>query len=39
MAMGSTQPLPEISTRNLPGIKGPAAHKSDNLIAICEPIV
>jgi hypothetical protein len=38
MALGSTQPLKEI-TRNLPGRKGQPARKSDNLTAICEPIV
>jgi hypothetical protein len=31
MALGSTRPLAEMSTRNLPG--------TDNLTAICEPIV
>jgi hypothetical protein len=39
MALGSTQPLTEMSTRNLPGGKGRPASKSDNLIVICEPIV
>jgi hypothetical protein len=39
MALGSTQPLAEISTRNLPGVKGRPARKADNLTAICEPIV
>jgi hypothetical protein len=39
MALGSTQPLTEMSTRNLPGGKGRAARKADNLTAICEPIV
>jgi hypothetical protein len=39
MALGSTQPLREMSTRNLPGGKGRLAHKADNLTAICEPIV
>jgi hypothetical protein len=37
--MGSTQPLTEMSTRNLPGGKGRPARKTDNLTAICEPIV
>jgi hypothetical protein len=37
MAMGSTQPLTEMSTRNLG--KGRPAHKSDNLTAICELII
>jgi hypothetical protein len=39
MALGSTQPLTEMSTRNLPGGKGQPACKADSLTAICEPIV
>jgi hypothetical protein len=39
MALGSTQPLTEMSTRNLPGGKGRPARKADNLAAICEPTV
>jgi hypothetical protein len=39
MALGSTQPLSEMSTRNLPGGKGQPAHKPDNLTTICEPNV
>jgi hypothetical protein len=39
MALGSTQPLTEMSTRNLPGFKGRPARKADNLTAICEPVV
>jgi hypothetical protein len=39
MALGSTQLLTEMSTRNLPGGKGRPARKADNLTAICEPIV
>jgi hypothetical protein len=39
MALGSTQPLREMSTRNLPGDKGRRAHKADNLTSICEPTV
>jgi hypothetical protein len=39
MAMGSTQPLTEMSTRNIPGGEGRPALKADNLTAICEPIV
>jgi hypothetical protein len=39
MALGSTQPLTEMSTRNLPGGKGRPAHKTDNFTAIYEPIV
>jgi hypothetical protein len=36
MALGSTQPLTEMSTRNL---SGRPARKADNLTAICEPTV
>jgi hypothetical protein len=39
MALWSTQPLTEMSTRNLPGGKGRPARKADNLTAICESIV
>jgi hypothetical protein len=39
MALGSTQPLTEISARNLPGSKGRPARKADNLTAICELIL
>jgi hypothetical protein len=40
MALGSTQPLTEMSTGNLPGgSKGRPERKADNLTAICEPIV
>jgi hypothetical protein len=40
MALGSAQPLTEMSTRNLPrGKGGRLARKADNLTAICEPIV
>jgi hypothetical protein len=39
MALGSTLPLTEMSTRNLPGGKGWPARKADNLTAICELIV
>jgi hypothetical protein len=39
VALGSTQPLSEMSTRNLPGVKERPAHKADNLTAICGPIV
>jgi hypothetical protein len=39
MALGPTQPLTEMSTRNLPGVKERLARKADNLTAICEPIV
>jgi hypothetical protein len=39
MALGSTQPLTEMNTTNLPGGKGRPARKADNLTAICERIV
>jgi hypothetical protein len=38
MALEYTQPLTEISTRNLPGSKGRPTRKP-NLTAICEPTV
>jgi hypothetical protein len=38
MALGSTQPLTEMSTRNLPGGKGAPALKADNLTAMCKTI-
>jgi hypothetical protein len=34
MAVGSTQPLTEMSTRNLPGGKGRPARKVDNLPSV-----
>jgi hypothetical protein len=37
MAMGLTQPLTEMSTRNLPGGIGRPPRKADNLTAIFEP--
>jgi hypothetical protein len=36
MALGSTQPLTEITTRNFPGGKGRSARKVDNFTAIYE---
>jgi hypothetical protein len=39
MALGLTQPLTEMSTRNLPGGKRLPVRKADNLTAIYEPIV
>jgi hypothetical protein len=39
MALGSTLPLTNMSTRNLPGGKKRPAHRADNLAAICEPNV
>jgi hypothetical protein len=38
MALDPTQPLTEMSARNISGGKGRPARKA-NLIAICEPIV
>jgi hypothetical protein len=38
-ATGSTEPLTEMSTRNLPADKGRLARKADNLTTIYEPIV
>jgi hypothetical protein len=39
MTRRSTQPLTEMSTRNLPGGKGQPARKADNLTTIGEPTV
>jgi hypothetical protein len=39
MALGSTQILTELSTRNFPGGKKRPARRADNLAAIYEPIV
>jgi hypothetical protein len=39
MALGSSQPLTEMSIRNLSGGKGRPARKAENLTAICEPII
>jgi hypothetical protein len=39
MTLGLTQPLTQIITRNIPVGKGRSARKTDNLTAICEPIV
>jgi hypothetical protein len=39
MVLGSTKPLTEMSTRNIPGGKGRPVSKADNLTAIHEPIV
>jgi hypothetical protein len=39
MALDSTQPLTEMSTRNLPGSKILPARRADNLAAIDEPNV
>jgi hypothetical protein len=37
-ALGSTQPLTEMSTRNLSGGKGQPARGADNLTTISEPM-
>jgi hypothetical protein len=39
MALGSTQPLTEMSTRHLPSDRGRPVRKADNLTATCESIV
>jgi hypothetical protein len=39
VALKSTQPLTEMSTRKLPGDKKRPARRADNLAAICEPNV
>jgi hypothetical protein len=39
MALVSTQPLTEMSTRNVSGGKGRPERKADNLTAIWESIV
>jgi hypothetical protein len=39
VAQGSTQPLTEMSIRDLPGGKVRPASKADSLTAICEQIV
>jgi hypothetical protein len=39
MALGLTQPLIEMSTRNTRGGKGRPAREADNLTAICEETV
>jgi hypothetical protein len=38
MTLGSSQPLTEMSTTNLPGGKGRPQSGADNLTAICESI-
>jgi hypothetical protein len=39
MALGSTQPLTETSTKNLPGGKGRQEREAENLTGIRESIV
>jgi hypothetical protein len=36
MTTGSTQPLAEMSTRNIPAGKGRQAPKADNITAVCK---
>jgi hypothetical protein len=37
MVLGSTQPVTEVSTRNLSGGKKRPARRADNLVAVYEP--
>jgi hypothetical protein len=37
MTLGSTQPLTEMSARNISGVKWWLARKADNLATICDP--
>jgi hypothetical protein len=39
MSLGSTQPLTEMSTRDVSGCEERPARKADNFTAICEPIM
>jgi hypothetical protein len=39
MVLVLTQPVTEMSTRNLPGGKGRPVCNTDKLTAVCEPIV
>jgi hypothetical protein len=39
MALGLTQPLTQMSTRNLPGGKKWPARRADSLAIVCEPNV
>jgi hypothetical protein len=39
MALGVTQPLMEMSSKDLPGGKARPAYEAYNLTAVCEPIV
>jgi hypothetical protein len=39
VALGLTQPVTEMNTRNLPGSKGQMMHNADDLTTICDPIV
>jgi hypothetical protein len=37
MTLGSTQPVTEMSTRNLPGGRGRPPRRAGKLAAVCEP--
>jgi hypothetical protein len=39
VALGSTHPLIEMSTRNLPWVIGSLAWNANNLTVVCKPIV
>jgi hypothetical protein len=39
MTLESTQPLTELSIRNLPGAENRPTRKADNFIAVSEPTV
>jgi hypothetical protein len=39
MALGLTKPLTEMSTRNIPEVKGRPTRNTDKLSTFCEPIV
>jgi hypothetical protein len=39
IALGSAQPLTEMSTNTIPWGKEQSARKADNLTAVCEPIL
>jgi hypothetical protein len=38
MSLRLTQPLTEMSARNLPGVKGRPTRNTENLTAVCETI-
>jgi hypothetical protein len=38
MALDLSQPVTEMSRRNIPGVKGLPVRKADSFTAICEPI-
>jgi hypothetical protein len=39
MALGATQSVKEMSTKNLPEVKGWLLHRADNVTVICELVV